>query len=68
MATYYNPMRIFMLASMMSGALAALSILFGVLLQVLSLFWLGVGLLLLAVLLLALGLLAVLLKQIMDKG
>ena len=67
MATYYNPLRIFMLASMMSGALAFISIIFGVVLQVQSLFWLGVGSLLMAVLILALGLLAVLLKQIMDR-
>ena len=49
MATYYNPLRIFMLASMMSGALAVASIVFGVMLQALSLFWLGVGALLLEI-------------------
>lgn len=68
MATYYNPLRIFLFASIMCGVLAAVSIMFGLILQLLSLFSLGVGALLLSVLLLALGLLAVQLKQIMSKS
>jgi hypothetical protein len=47
--------------------LAVVSIVIGIILQLISAFMLGVGAILLAILVFAMGLLAVLLKQIMDR-
>lgn len=66
-ATYYNPLKIFALFSFFCLCLAAASLIFALVLQLASLFALGVGAILLSVLMLGLGLLAVLLKQIMDN-
>jgi len=65
-ATYYNPLKIFSLFSFICLCLAGMSLVFALILQLVSLFALGVGAILLSVLMLGLGLLAVLLKQIMD--
>lgn len=67
-ATYYNPLKIFFLFGMICLALAALSVVMGIALQLVSAFVLGVGAILLAILVFAMGLLAVLLKQIMDRA
>lgn len=66
-ATYFNPLKIFSLFAFFCLCLAAISIVAAVIFQLVSLFLLGVGAILLSVLVLALGLLAVLLKQIMDS-
>jgi glycosyltransferase involved in cell wall biosynthesis len=66
-ATYFNPLKIFSLFAFFCLCLAAISIISAVIFQLVSLFLLGVGAILLSVLVLALGLLAVLLKQIMDS-
>ena len=66
-ATYYNPMRMFVFFSMVCIIIAIISFVGGVLWQVTSAFFLGVGAILLAVLVCAMGLLAVLLKQIMNQ-
>lgn len=66
-ATYFNPLKIFSLFALFCLFLAGVSIMAALVLQLVSLFLLGVGAILLAVLVLALGLLAVLLKQIMDS-
>jgi glycosyltransferase involved in cell wall biosynthesis len=67
-ATYYNPLKIFFLFGSVCLVLAMVSIIIGVILQLVSAFVLGVGAILLAILVLAMGLLAVLLKQIMDRA
>ena len=67
-ATYYNPFKIFFATSLLILTMAFLSILGGLVLQLVSAFLLGVGAILLALMVLAMGLLAVLLKQIMDRG
>ena len=66
-ATYFNPLKIFSLFAFVCLCFAALSIIGALILQLVSLFLLGVGAILLSILVLALGLLAVLLKQIMDS-
>lgn len=65
--TYYNPLKIFVLLALMCCALAVLSLVGAVILQVVSGFVLGVGAILLSILVVAMGLLAVLLKQIMNQ-
>ncbi|MGX1293930.1 hypothetical protein [Bradyrhizobium ottawaense] len=65
--TYYNPLKIFVLLAMMCMALALVSLIGGIILQVVSAFVLGVGAILLSILVVAMGLLAVLLKQIMNQ-
>jgi len=66
-ATYYNPLKIFVLLALLCLALAILSLIGAVIFQVISGFVLGVGAILLSILVVAMGLLAVLLKQIMDQ-
>jgi polyisoprenyl-phosphate glycosyltransferase len=66
-ATYYNPMRIFVLFSLICLVIAAISLLGGLIWHLTSAFALAVGAILLAVLVCAMGLLAVLLKQIMNR-
>ncbi|MHC2618891.1 glycosyltransferase involved in cell wall biosynthesis [Bradyrhizobium huanghuaihaiense] len=65
--TYYNPLKIFVLLAMMCMLLAVISLVGGIILQVVSGFVLGVGAILLSILVVAMGLLAVLLKQIMNQ-
>lgn len=65
-ATYYNPLKIFSLFSFICLCFAAASLVSALVFQLVSLFALGVGAILLSILMLGLGLLAVLLKQIMD--
>ncbi|WP_375308430.1 glycosyltransferase family 2 protein [Bradyrhizobium sp. A11] len=65
--TYYNPLKIFVLLAMMCTALAVVSLIGGIALQLVSAFVLGVGAILLSILVVAMGLLAVLLKQIMNQ-
>ena len=65
--TYYNPLKIFVLLAMMCTALAVVSLIGGIALQLVSSFFLGVGAILLSILVVAMGLLAVLLKQIMNQ-
>lgn len=67
-ATYWNPLKIFSLFSFLCLCLAALSLIAALVLQLVSLFVLGVGAILLSILVFGLGLLAVLLKQIMDSN
>jgi glycosyltransferase involved in cell wall biosynthesis len=66
-ATYYNPLKIFVLMALLCLAFAILSLVSAVILQVVSGFVLGVGAILLSILVVAMGLLAVLLKQIMNQ-
>ncbi|SDS09755.1 glycosyltransferase family 2 protein [Bradyrhizobium canariense] len=66
-ATYYNPLKIFVLLAVICLSLAVLSLAGGVIFQVVSGFVLGVGAILLSILVVAMGLLAVLLKQIMNQ-
>jgi polyisoprenyl-phosphate glycosyltransferase len=65
--TYYNPLKIFALLAVLCLVLAIISLVGGVVFQVVSGFILGVGAILLSILVIAMGLLAVLLKQIMDR-
>lgn len=65
--TYYNPLKIFVLLAMICMVLAVMSLIGGVIFQVVSGFVLGVGAILLSILVIAMGLLAVLLKQIMNQ-
>jgi len=67
-ATYYNPFKIFFGFGIISLTLAALAIIGGIILQLVSAFILGVGAILLSLMIIAMGLLAVLLKQIMDRA
>ena len=62
-ATYYNPLKIFGLFSAICLLIAFLSIIFAILFQLVSLFALGVGSILLSILIFGIGLLAVLLKE-----
>ena len=66
-ATYYNPLKIFTLLAVLCFIFAMASIGAALLLQLVSLFILGVGGILLSMLVFAMGLQAVLLKQIMDR-
>lgn len=66
-ATFYNPLKIFALFSGVCLTIAAISLIAALILQLTSLFMLGVGSILLAILMLGVGLLAVLLKKIMDR-
>jgi glycosyltransferase involved in cell wall biosynthesis len=65
--TYYNPLKIFVLLAMLCMMLAVVSVVGGIILQLVSAFVLGVGAILLSILVVAMGLLAVLLKQIMNQ-
>lgn len=65
---YYNPIKVFILISLLSGVLAAVAFAFGFGFHVLGLQVLGAVLALGVVLVFCLGLIAVLLKQIMDKA
>ncbi len=67
-ATYYNPLKIFLLAALSCFLLSLVSFVGGVILQVGSAFVLGVGAILVGILVIAIGMLAVLLKQIMDQS
>ena len=67
-ATFYNPLKIFSLFSIVCLLVAFISISLGIIFQLISLFTLGVGAILLAIMMLGLGLLAVLLKQIMQEN
>jgi glycosyltransferase involved in cell wall biosynthesis len=64
--TYYNPLKIFIMCSLLSAALGLACVPFAILFHIATLFVFGAGSLLIAILIFALGLLAVLLKQIMD--
>lgn len=66
-ATYFNPLKIFALFAFFCLCMAGVALVSALVFQLVSLFLLGVGAILLAILVLALGLLAVLLKQIMDS-
>jgi len=66
-ATYYNPLKIFSLFSFICLCLAGISLISALVLQLVSLFALGVGAILLSLLMFGIGLLAVLLKQIMNN-
>ena len=66
-ATYYNPLKIFVLLAFMCLALALISLAGGLIFQVVSGFILCVGAILLSIMVVAMGLLAVLLKQIMNQ-
>lgn len=65
---YYNPLKLFLLASTICMALAAITIGFAFVFQVFSGFMLGVGIILVALIVFALGLLADLLRQILKKS
>jgi hypothetical protein len=66
-ATYYNPMKVFAFFAAVCLVIAVGSFAGGVIWQLKSAFFLGVGAILLALLIFAMGLLAVLLKQIMNQ-
>ncbi len=65
-AAYYSPLRVFAFFSFLCLSLAALSLTSAIIFQLVSLFALGVGAILLSLLMIGLGLLAALLRQIMD--
>lgn len=67
-ATYYNPLKVFFYFSLVCLCFAGVSLISALLFQLVSLFALGVGAILLSILMMGLGLLAVLLKQIMDSN
>jgi glycosyltransferase involved in cell wall biosynthesis len=64
---YYNPLKIFLLMSLICLIGTVVSVLIGVVFHLATGFMMGVGMALLAVLIFALGLLADLLRQILDK-
>ena len=64
---YYNPLKIFLLMSLICVAGAVVSILIGIVFHLATGFMMGVGTLLVAILIFALGLLADLLRQILGK-
>jgi glycosyltransferase involved in cell wall biosynthesis len=64
---YYNPLKIFLLMSLVCLAGAIVSILIGIVFHLATGFTMGVGTLLVAVVIFALGLLADLLRQILGK-
>lgn len=64
---YFNPLKIFALLSLICGVTGIAAFTLGVVFQIMSAFWLGVGCFLLAIVVFALGLVCVLLKQIMDR-
>ena len=65
--TYYNPLRIFILFSIICIFLSLMGFMGSIFLGLTSGFYLGIGGLLLSLLILCIGLLADLLKQIMDQ-
>ena len=65
--TYYNPLRIFILFSIICIFLSLMGFMGSIFLGLTSGFYLGIGGLLLSLLILSIGLLADLLKQIMDQ-
>lgn len=65
--TYYNPLKIFLLLSIICLLMAAFSIGFGLIFKVATALVLGAGAILVAIVVFALGLLAVLLRQILVK-
>lgn len=64
---FYNPIKIFLLFTLFSTAIAACCFIAGVILQWKTLFALGVGSLLIALFSIGLGLVADLLKQLLDR-
>ncbi len=64
---YYNPLKIFLLMSLICVAGAVVSIIIGIVFHLATGFMMGVGTLLVAILIFALGLLADLLRQILGK-
>jgi glycosyltransferase involved in cell wall biosynthesis len=64
---YYNPLKIFLLMSLVCLAGAVVSILIGIVFHLATGFTMGVGTLLVAIVIFALGLLADLLRQILGK-
>lgn len=64
---YYNPLKIFLIMSVLCLLLATIALAVALILQITTAFILCVGSILLAILIFALGLLADLLKQIMTK-
>jgi len=64
---YYNPLKLFLVCSLMCVVLALACLPFAIIFHVATLFMFSAGTLLVAILIFSLGLLAVLLKQIMDK-
>lgn len=67
-ATYYNPLKIFVLFALLCLVFAASSGVAAIIFQILSLFMLSVGSILMGMFMLGMGLLAVLLKQIMGTA
>lgn len=64
---YYNPLKLFLLCSMVCVALALACLPFAIMFRIATLFLFSAGTLLVAMLIFSMGLLAILLKQIMDK-
>jgi polyisoprenyl-phosphate glycosyltransferase len=64
---YYNPLKIFLLFSLICLVIAAITMLISLYFSILTGIMLAVGTAIVAVIMLGLGMLAVLLKQIMDK-
>lgn len=64
---YYNPLKLFALASLVCIGLSATFYVLALIFKLTSLFWLGTGTALISIIVFCIGLLAVLLKQIMDK-
>ena len=64
---YYNPLKFFMLISILFVIASIFSFLSSAALNLLSAFILGIGLILMSILSVLLGMLAAQLKQIMDK-
>jgi glycosyltransferase involved in cell wall biosynthesis len=64
---YYNPLKIFLLMSVICAIISTISICIGILFHLATGFMMGTGALLVAILIFALGLLADLLRQILSK-
>lgn len=65
---YYNPLKIFLLLSLICGVMAAILMLISLYFSIVTGVMLAVGTAMTAIIMFGIGLLAVLLKQIMDKA
>ena len=65
---YYNPLKIFLLLSLIGGVMATIMMLISLYFSIVTGIMLAVGIAMVAIVMFGIGLLAVLLKQIMDKA
>ena len=65
---YYNPLKIFLLLSLICGVMATIMMLISLYFSIVTGIMLAVGTAMVAIVMFGIGLLAVLLRQIMDKA